>query len=448
VTSTPWLAGLALSAAIPGQAVAQSPAAAPTSLPGSDAAAASLPSAQGVAAYYEARRNAPIWLDDPAKMEAAKSLITILQRSKLDGFARGPELAPEVERALAAGSSSPAERMAADRRISAIWVLYVQALRMPVTDMIYGDPALAPQVPAPSRVLADALKAPSLLKHVQDTARVNPVYAQLREAAWSQMKRTPDAPLDLRIGANLRRARVLPASGRYIIVDAASAQLWMYQDGQPVDSMKVVVGKRGSPTPMLAGTIHYVTFNPYWNIPTDVAASGVAPLVLKRGTKYLKLARYEVASDFTDQATVVPPDEIDWKAVAAGTTKIRIRQLPGANNMMGAVKFGFINDQGIYLHDTPDRSLFAKARRTFSLGCVRVEDATRLARWLLKRDPVPPNAEPEQHVQLAEGVPIFITYLTAQAQADTITLAEDVYGYDPKPLSELVGDSAAAPATN
>jgi murein L,D-transpeptidase YcbB/YkuD len=207
--------------------------------------------------------------------------------------------------------------------------------------------------------------------------------------------------------------------------------------------MKVVVGKRSSPTPLIAGTINYVTFNPYWNIPTDVTARGVAPIVLTRGTKYLKLAEYEVASDFTDSATVVPPDDIDWGSVAAGEKKIRVRQLPGPRNMMGAMKFGFINDQGIYLHDTPRKNLFAKEPRTFSLGCVRVEDARRLARWLLNREPAPPNDQPEQHVRLDAGVPIFITYLTMQAHAGRLTFAEDVYGLDAVSTS-AVGEQSRA----
>ena len=100
--------------------------------------------------------------------------------------------------------------------------------------------------------------------------------------------------------------------------------------------------------------------------------------------------------------------------------------------MMGAIKFAFPNDLGIYLHDTPNKGLFGKARRNFSLGCVRVEDATRLARWFLGREPVAPSAEPEQNVQMPQGVPVFITYLTARADGGQLAFADDVYGLDPR----------------
>jgi murein L,D-transpeptidase YcbB/YkuD len=235
----------------------------------------------------------------------------------------------------------------------------------------------------------------------------------------------------------------------------------MYEDGRVQDHMKVVVGKRDTPTPMLAGTIHFVTFNPYWNIPTDVASKNVAPLVLKRGTDYLRAARYEVASHWSREAAVLDPETIDWKAVADGTREVHVRQLPGPENMMGAVKFGFYNELGIYLHDTPFKELLDKPKRNFSLGCVRVEDAERLARWMLRREPVAPSSEPEQYVKLDKGIPVYITYLTARADGGELAFVDDVYGRDPKadtglaelqPLPSTAGSAdsaygAAIPAT-
>jgi murein L,D-transpeptidase YcbB/YkuD len=243
--------------------------------------------------------------------------------------------------------------------------------------------------------------------------------------AWNKVR--PDPQLQMvsasfveePVLTNLRRARLLPATGRYLVVNLATAQLWMYEDGRATDSMKVVIGKADTPTPMLAGTIHYATFNPYWNIPTDVTRRVVAPLVIKRGVSYLKAARYEVASGWTDDATVVDPATVDWKSVADGTTRIRVRQLPGAANMMGKIKFGFANDLGIYLHDTPAKNLFAKAKRSYSLGCVRVEDAQRLARWLFRSEPPVPTDAPEQHVKLGAPVPIYLTHLTLPEEVPT-----------------------------
>ena len=234
------------------------------------------------------------------------------------------------------------------------------------------------------------------------------------------------------IRLNMERARVLPADPgrRYILVDAASARLWLYENGRVQDTMKVVVGKPDQPTPMLAGLMHYAIVNPYWNVPPDLARTKVAPGVLGKGVGFLKSMRYEVLSDWTDKATVIDPKTVDWRAVAAGRSEIRVRQLPGKGNSMGRMKFMMPNDLGIYLHDTPDRHLFADANRYFSSGCVRLEDAPRLARWLFGKPLVASSNAPEQRVDLPEPVPVYITYLTAAPAANGLAFRNDVYGRD------------------
>jgi murein L,D-transpeptidase YcbB/YkuD len=219
----------------------------------------------------------------------------------------------------------------------------------------------------------------------------------------------------------------------------------MLEDGQVVDSMKTVVGKKDAATPLIASTIYYVTFNPYWHIPQDVARRKVAPIVLKRGVSYLKAARYETVSAFGyDKEEPIDPSTVDWKAVAAGTDEVHIRQLNGPNNMMGKMKFGFVNDYGVFLHDTPHKNFFAKAKRNLRLGCIRLEHPERLAEWLLGREPTPPGDGSEQLVQLDQGVPVFVTYLTARPGEDgAIAYADDVYGLDTPGAAKAVMATAA-----
>ena len=234
------------------------------------------------------------------------------------------------------------------------------------------------------------------------------------------------------IRVNLERARALPADPgrRYILVDAASARLWLYENGKVADTMKVVVGKPAEPTPMLAGLMHYALVNPYWNIPPDLARNRVAPEVLSKGVGYLKKMRYELLSDWSENPEVIDPKTIDWAAVAAGRKEVRIRQLPGKGNAMGKMKFMLPNDLGIYLHDTPDRELFAKADRHFSSGCVRLEDAPRLAKWLFGAPLVTRSGAPEQRVDLPEPVPVYITYLTTAPAGTGLVFRSDPYGRD------------------
>jgi murein L,D-transpeptidase YcbB/YkuD len=240
---------------------------------------------------------------------------------------------------------------------------------------------------------------------------------------------------------NLERARALPAQlgRRYVLVDAAAARLWMYQDDRAVGSMRVAVGRPTEPTPMMAAMIRHLTLNPYWNVPPDLARSRIAPGVVRDGPQHLRNLRYEVLSDWSENATKVEPGSIDWQAVVAGEREVRLRQLPGPGNSMGRMKFMFPNQLGIYLHDTPDRTLLREETRLVSAGCVRLDDAPQLARWLFGRMPVARNAAPEQQLTLPEPVPVYITYLTAAPEPQGVALRADLYKRDPAQLAALAG---------
>ena len=248
------------------------------------------------------------------------------------------------------------------------------------------------------------------------------------------------------IRLNMERARVLPPNpgGRHIVVDAAAARLWLYENGRPIDTMKVVVGKPEQPTPMLVGLMRYVAINPYWNVPPDLVRDNIAPKVLKEGPSYMKRMRYEALSDWTAHARTLDPMEIDWAAVASGDTTLRVRQLPGDGNAMGKMKFMFPNEYGVYLHDTPDRHLFQDDTRRFSSGCVRVEDAQRLAKWLFGQPLKIPSVGTEKHVNLANPVPVYITYFTAAPSENGIAFREDAYDRDAAQLAQWGGRAFAA----
>lgn len=220
-------------------------------------------------------------------------------------------------------------------------------------------------------------------------------------------------------GSSLSRPSL--AVERSVVIDAASATMFMMEGGRVVDSMRVIVGKQGS-TPELETSLTYTTLNPYWHAPPDLAQSLIAPRVLKEGFGYLKAKGYQVVSRFADDAEVLDPKSVDWKAVAAGRKKVFVRQLPGPQNSMGQMKFSLASGGSIYLHDTPKKELFAEDNRSISNGCVRLEDAPRFARWLLGRDPAAQSAAAEQHVALPRSVPIKISYLDQGAQAQLAAL--------------------------
>lgn len=430
------LAGAAC-AALMGLSVPVSAATSPE-LPGAEVSI-SPSAAQAVDSFYASRGGAPLWLRGGADSSAARELIGVLDRSELDGLDNGPELAARAESMIAqAQNGDPAALRAADRLLSAAWVSYVQAVQRPPSGMIFADPWVRPRAQTPMEILQRTAASPSLSAYVRSISEVNPLYAQLRDAAWAQMQ-SSGGSVDPRVLASLDRAREHPAGDKYVMVDAAAARLYMIQDGRIVDSMKVVVGKAGphTQTPMLASTIYYATLNPYWHVGGDLVRSLIAKNVLEKGLGYLKQQGYQVMPADPNDDTLLDPASVDWQAVADGTEQVRVRELPGPANSMGHVKFGFPNAEDIYLHDTPVKELFAQDDRDISHGCVRLQDAEKLARWLLGRAPESDSSAPEQNVPLPTPVPIYLTYLTAQAHDGQLSYVDDVYGRDAQTMREV-----------
>jgi murein L,D-transpeptidase YcbB/YkuD len=400
--------------------------------------------ADEISAFYATYRPQPIWTRGGLNDAAVAQVVAILQRAPFDGFAEGPQLAAQIQAGVAqARTGDPAGTALAERTISSAWVRYVQALKRPTPGMIYAYPVLKPHGTSVAEILLTASAAPSLATYLASTSNVNPIYAQLRDTAYAEAQASGNMTPDPRLLANLERVRSIPAAGRYLVVDAGSSMLTLYDNGQVQDSMKVITGTSELPTPMIASVMYYITYNPYWHAPDHLVRKTIAPNVLKLGLSYFKSRKYDVIDEWRENPEVIDPATVDWKAAAAGTLHLKIRQGPGPLNSMGILKFPFPNPEDIYLHDTPDHAKFGLAKRNLSNGCVRVEDAKRLGRWLLGSDPVAPGSDPETRVQLPKGTPIYLTYITAQVKDGKITYLDDVYGWD-RPGNQQFGYTTAA----
>lgn len=399
-----------------------------------DGQSAALPVSAAVASFYDSWKTQPIWFRNGPNTAAIAQLTAILQRAPFDGFPQGPQLAAQVQAAAAQASSGKPEDIAsAEQTLSSAWVAYVQAIKRPTAGMIYAYPVLQPQGSQADRILLTAGAASSLPAYLAATSDVNSIYKQLRDAAWAEAQATGNMTPDPRLLSNLDRVRSLPAKGRFLLVDSGSSMLTLYQDGQAIDSMKVITGTDELPTPLIASYMYYITYHPYWHAPDHLVRKTIAPNFLRGGMSYLKSHGYHVIQDWSENPTVIDPTTIDWKGAAAGKVHLKIQQDPGPLNSMGILKFPFANPQDIYLHDTPDHAKFDLANRNLSNGCVRVEDAKRLGRWLLGHEPVSPGDEPELRVQLPQPTAIYLTYITAQVHDGKLSYLHDLYGWDREP---------------
>jgi murein L,D-transpeptidase YcbB/YkuD len=447
----------------------------------------------GIAQFYAARGQRALWTDGPA----AARLLAALQRAGSDGFDPARYRVGEIAAALRAGDPQALAR--ADLLLSEGFVRYARDLRTPAAALaiVQAEPGLAPRPPAARAMLEAAAADPRT--HAHNVRQLNAIYDGLRggledyRRRWSRLPRLtlPAAPeagaLRRRLGLapggfdpalaqavtdfksvhglpataevdsatiealnrpaayyerlirlNMERARAIPAvESRFVLVDTAAARLWMFEDGRAAGHMRVIVGKPGMSTPMLAGRLRYAVLNPYWNVPVDLARHR-ARAVLRSGPGVLRRERLQILSQFHAEDRVLSPASVNWRRVAAGSEPLRLRQLPGGANVMGAVKFMMPNDLDIYLHDFPDKSLFARADRRISSGCVRLEDAPRLARWLFGGDaPRPDGPRPEQRVDLPAPVPVFITYLTVVPDNGRVAFQRDPDGRDAALLAAL-----------
>jgi murein L,D-transpeptidase YcbB/YkuD len=407
---------------------------------GPQSAAADLTGPRAISDFYASRAGAPLWFKPGSGSSAASALIEILRRGQLDNFPAGPALSAQAQALLLrAQTGDPAALSAADHLLSGAWVQYVQALQSPPAGMTYADPWVAPRRDSTATILARAAATASLAAYVRNVSAVNPIYARLRDAAWTTMQAN-GGQLDPRVLASLDRARDIPPQGKFIMVDTAGARLYMIDDGRIVDSMKVIVGKDdpSTQTPMLASTIYYATLNPYWHVSAEMVRELIAPNVLNLGLSYLKTRGYQVMPADQNDNTLLDPATINWRAVVAGREMVRVRQLPGPANSMGRLKFPFPNATDIYLHDTPTKALFNQNDRSLSHGCIRLEDAQRLGRWLMGREPESASHVPEQNVLLPKPVPIYLTYLTAQVDGSgQLSFVEDGYRRDQQAVASL-----------
>jgi len=413
----------------PAPAAAQSLAPIPVAAPST--------AGQTVADFYRSRKGAPLWLT-PAAGDAAERLISLLSTASIDGLNSSKYqpavLETELQAALRKNKRKDIDR--ADQALSQAFVAYVDDLHQdPGVGLTYVDPQLRPTPPSPLAALLEAAAAPSLSDYVSQLGWMHPFYGELRKAI-SDHQYSDDHERDV-LELNLERARALPSGKqRYILVNAAQQRLFMYEDGKPVDNMVVVVGKTEYPTPMMAAYIRYAALNPYWYVPPDLAWDDVGQWVKKFGFSYFQRMGYEQVSDWSKDPQILDATKIDWDAVRAGKQQVLLRQNPGPNNFMGRIKFMFPNQFGVYLHDNPRRNLFKESVRYFSGGCVRLEDAWRLSRWLFHRELTWEGAGTEQPVMLPQPVPVYITYMTAVPDGQTIAYYDDAYGRDKAKLAD------------
>lgn len=247
----------------------------------------------------------------------------------------------------------------------------------------------------------------------------------ITNALISEMNKPVEQRLQ-QILINMERLRWLPSEAKndMLLVNIPEFKLHILSKGQQVREMNVVVGTVVNNTVIFTAELKQVIFSPYWNVPPGILYKEIIPAI-RRNPNYME------------------KNNMEWY----GNT---IRQRPGEDNPLGLVKFIFPNNFNMYLHDSPAKSLFTRTRRTFSHGCMRVEDARWLAQFLLRNQPEWTNqkideamhAGKEQVVNVNDKVSVYVVYLTAFVDGEGhLNFRDDVYGHDKKMASQIFKSS-------
>ncbi len=247
----------------------------------------------------------------------------------------------------------------------------------------------------------------------------------------------------LQIRVNLERGRWVfdDIDDYFVIVNIAGFKAYVIRDGKPIWETAVQVGKTYHQTPVFRDEMKYLVFNPTWTVPYSIATKEMLPTI-KSDPTYFDTRDFDIKDR---SGALVDPRSIDWSQLNRRNFPYTFVQRPGPRNALGRVKFIFPNQHSVYLHDTPSKSLFGRAERAFSHGCVRVENPFEFAEVLLGAEGwdqakirATLDSLETRTVYLPEPLPVLLLYWTAEIGPEgDVHFYTDVYDRDARIAKEM-----------
>ena len=307
-----------------------------------------------------------------------------------------------------------------------------------------------PQFEKLRQALLAARSAPST--PVQEAAPTEPTGKK------SKGLRTAKAPSS---GDNTQRILVNMERWRWLPEDLGTFHVWdnipeyrmrVMKEGKVAHTETIIVGKPSTPTPLFSADMKYVIFHPTWGVPDGIKMNEIAPVLRRSSSSSFWggdsdpaiLRRHNLTVSYNGRP--VNPSSVNWET--ADIRSFQFTQPPSNSNVLGVVKFRFPNKHDVYMHDTPERSLFSRAEKAFSHGCMRVQNPRRLAEVLLAEDKGWSSAQvgnaiahnATQEVTLNKQIPVHVTYFTALVDDDgQLKTFSDIYGHDSRISAALDG---------
>jgi murein L,D-transpeptidase YcbB/YkuD len=248
-----------------------------------------------------------------------------------------------------------------------------------------------------------------------------------------------------RIKLNLDRMKWVKRShDRYQIwVNIPGYTMYVFDESELMETMRVIVGRKGHHTPVFYNRVRTIVLNPYWRIPASIIRGEMIPK-LKKNPNYTNSKKIEIHTGYSEHSPKVNPHNVNWHKYGRRLPPYRFMQSPGKHNALGKIKYLFPNKYSVYMHDTNQPELFSKDVRSLSHGCVRLHKPVDLLETFSTMDPkidfekaqATLDHNKKTPIRLSQSIPIDIIYLTAWVKDDgSINFRDDIYGYDKMQLA-------------
>ena len=251
-----------------------------------------------------------------------------------------------------------------------------------------------------------------------------------------------------RLRLNLDRLKWLKRdSERYhVVANIPDFRVTVFEGNTTIQSMRIVTGRRGHETPIFYNRMRRVVLNPYWRIPPSIVRHETIPK-LRKSPGYAARSRIEIHKGWSQNSPRIDPYAVNWSRYGKKLPPWHFMQSPGPKNALGKVKFLFPNPFSVYMHDTPEKALFAREIRAFSHGCVRLHRPIDMLQTIAEIDPGSIDfnratsileSNRNTPLRLSKTIPVDIIYLSAWGDANgTVQFREDIYGYDALQLQTM-----------
>ncbi|MFV0298013.1 MAG: L,D-transpeptidase family protein [Hyphomicrobiaceae bacterium] len=423
---------------------------------------------EAIKAFYGKDTAYPLWVSKDGLTRQGQKLFAALRRA--DTFGLDPSA---FATSIAPTGTSPIEKRAdAEISLSMAALKYARYARggRIYPPSLSSNIDLKPRLFEPSSLLKALAIAPSadiylegLNPHHAGFKALKKALAEVRaeeRKGGSARSERHMSQTERRIIVNMERWRWLPDHlGSFYIWDNVPEQVTrVFHNGKKVLQERIVVGKPKTPTPMFSAPMRFVIFQPSWGVPDGIKTNELAPMLRRaqaiqsswffsdNDSASRVLRRYELK--VSQGGRLINPDSVNWGSV--DIRRFDFSQGPSPKNVLGVVKFRFPNRFDVYMHDTPERHLFSRSNRSFSHGCMRVQNTLDLAATILAYDKGWSSAHVKSlaersgttNVTLDKRVPVHIVYFTAVVDHDgKLQSFGDIYGMDSRVASALAGRS-------